>query len=177
VAAHRHQIKPSGFIKNPPEKGDKGLRLSKLGPLNFREEKMENWYLYIIAGIAAGIISSMFGVGGGVLMVPILVLGFSFGQKSAQGMSLFIMLPMALAGAIRYKLNPDIPVNLPVCGMIAIGGIAGAMIGSHIVFNMPEAILKRVFAVFIIIKRIKKLIISCRRKMHACRQQKNTYDS
>lgn len=119
---------------------------------------MDNWVLYIIAGITAGIISAMFGVGGGVLMVPILVLGFGFGQKSAQGMSLFIMLPMALAGAIRYKLNPDITINLPVCLIIALGGIAGAMIGSHIVFNMPEALLKRIFAVFIILTGINMII-------------------
>lgn len=111
---------------------------------------MDQWVFYIIAGIAAGIISSMFGIGGGVLMVPILVLGFSFGQKSAQGMSLFIMLPMVLAGAIRYKLNPEVPINLPLCGMIALGGIAGAMMGSHLAFNIPEALSKRIFAVFII---------------------------
>jgi uncharacterized membrane protein YfcA len=112
---------------------------------------METWMLYILAGIAAGVISSMFGVGGGVLMVPLLVLGFSFGQKSAQGMSLFIMLPMALAGALRYKLHPDVAVNLPACGLVALGGIAGAIIGSHIVFGLPEIVLKRAFAVFIII--------------------------
>jgi uncharacterized membrane protein YfcA len=119
---------------------------------------MENWYLYIFAGIAAGVISSMFGVGGGILMVPILVLGFSFGQKSAQGMSLLIMLPMALAGAIRYKLNPDIPINLPVCGLMALGGIAGAMIGTHLVFNIPQILLKRMFAVFIILTGIHMII-------------------
>ena len=112
---------------------------------------MENWYLYIIVGITAGIISSLFGVGGGILMVPILVLGFSFGQKSAQGMSLFIMLPMALAGAIRYKMNPDIPINLPVCALMALGGVAGAMLGTHLVFNISQVVLKRMFAVFIII--------------------------
>lgn len=59
---------------------------------------METWILYILAGLASGIISSMFGVGSGVLMVPILVLGFSFGQKSAQGMSLFIMIIKTLPG-------------------------------------------------------------------------------
>jgi len=121
---------------------------------------MDNWVLYIIAGVAAGIVSSMFGVGGGILMVPILVLGFSFGQKSAQGMSLFIMLPMALAGAIRYKLNPDIPIDLPVCLLVALGGIAGAMIGTHIVFGMPVVILKRIFAVFVILTGINMLVKS-----------------
>ena len=115
---------------------------------------MENWYLYILAGLATGILSSLFGVGGGILIVPILVLGFSFGQKSAQGMSLFIMLPIALAGALRYKLNPDIPINLPVCGMMALGGIVGAIIGTHLVFNIPQILLKRIFAVFVIITGI-----------------------
>ena len=111
---------------------------------------MDQWVLYILAGVAAGIISSMFGVGGGILMVPLLALAFCFGQKSAQGMALFIMLPMALTGALRYYLNPDIPINLPVCGVVALGGIAGAVIGTHLVFNIPEVMLKRIFAVFII---------------------------
>ena len=115
---------------------------------------MENWYLYILAGLAAGIMSSMFGVGGGIIMVPLLTVVFAFGQKSAQGMSLFIMLPIALAGALRYKFNPDIPISLPVCVMMAIGGIVGAMIGTHLVFNISEAVLKRMFAVFIIITGI-----------------------
>jgi len=112
---------------------------------------VENWYLYILAGLAAGIMSSTFGVGGGILIVPILTLAFAFEQKSAQGMSLFIILPIALAGAIRYKLNPDIPINLPVCGLVALGGIAGAMIGTHLVFNISEILLKRMFAVFVIL--------------------------
>ena len=121
---------------------------------------MENWYLYILAGLAAGTMSSMFGVGGGIVMVPILTVAFAFGQKSAQGMSLFIMLPIALAGALRYKLNPDIPINLPVCVMMALGGVAGAMIGTHLVFNISEALLKRTFAVFIIITGIHMFVKS-----------------
>ncbi len=115
---------------------------------------MENLYLYIIAGIATGIMSALFGVGGGILMVPILTLAFGFGQKSAQGISLFVMLPTALAGAIRYKLNPDIPVNLAVAGWMAVGGIAGAILGSKLVFILPEVVLKRMFAVFIILTGI-----------------------
>lgn len=121
---------------------------------------MESWFLYILAGVAAGIISATFGVGGGILMVPILAIGFGFGQKSAQGMSLFIMLPMALAGAIRYKLNPSIPINLAVCAMVALGGVAGAMIGTQIVFNIPNVILKRCFAVFIIFTGIHMIVKS-----------------
>ena len=111
---------------------------------------MENWYCFVLAGITTGIVSSLFGVGGGILTVPILVLGFGFGQKSAQGMSLFIMLPMALAGALRYKFNPDIPINMTVCGLMALGGIAGAIIGSQLVFGISVVLLKRMFSVLLI---------------------------
>lgn len=111
---------------------------------------MENWYFYILVGLAAGMVSSMFGIGGGLLMVPILAIGFGFGQKSAQGMSLFIMLPIALAGAMRYKLHPDSPIDLPVCAMMALGGVAGAMIGAQIVFGTSAELLRRLFAVFVI---------------------------
>jgi uncharacterized protein len=121
---------------------------------------MENWYLYILAGLAAGVMSSLFGVGGGILIVPILTIAFAFGQKSAQGMSLFIMLPIALAGALRYKLNPDIPINLPVCFMMALGGIAGAMIGTQLVFSIPQILLRRMFAVFVIITGIHMFVKS-----------------
>ena len=121
---------------------------------------MEQWYLYVLAGIAAGIVSSTFGVGAGILIVPILAIGFCFEQKSAQGMALFVMAPMALAGAIRYHINPDIPINLPVVGMVAVGGVLGAMVGSHIVFNIPDIVLKRMFACFIILVGINILVKS-----------------
>lgn len=115
---------------------------------------MESWYLYIIAGLAAGILSSMFGVGSGILMVPILTIAFSFGQKSAQGMALALMVPMALVGALRYYFNPEVEMNLKLLGLLTIGGVIGAVVGSHIVFNISDAVLKRMFAVFIIITGI-----------------------
>jgi len=118
---------------------------------------MEYWYLILLAGLVAGIISSLFGVGAGIVTVPILVLGFELTQKSAQGTALFVMIPMALVGAIRYKLNPEIEVNLALAGLMAVGGVVGALIGSQIVFNIPNVVLKRMFAVFIIIAGINML--------------------
>lgn len=111
---------------------------------------MESWHLYIIAGIVTGVWSALFGVGGGFIIVPILTMIFGFGQKSAQGISLLVILPTALAGFIRYKLNSEISINLPVAGWMAVGGILGAMIGSYFVFNLSETLLKRMFAVFLI---------------------------
>ena len=121
---------------------------------------MEMWVWYVLGGIAAGILSSMFGVGAGILLVPLLSIAFGFGQKSAQGMALAIMVPMALAGAFRYHINPNIPIHLPTVGIIAIGAVAGALIGSKIVFNIPDLILKRMFACFIIVVGINILVKS-----------------
>ena len=115
---------------------------------------MEQWYLYIIAGLAAGILSSMFGVGSGILMIPILTIAFAFGQKSAQGMALALMVPMALVGALRYYFNPEVEINLKLLGLLTVGGVVGAVVGSQIIFGISDVVLKRMFAVFIIITGI-----------------------
>ena len=57
------------------------------------------WWIFIVLGVCAGIISGGLGLGAGVVLVPALVLFFSFGQKNAQGMALAVMIPMALLGA------------------------------------------------------------------------------
>ena len=121
---------------------------------------MEMWIGYVLGGLAAGILSSMFGVGAGILLVPLLSMAFGFGQKSAQGMALAIMVPMALVGAIRYHHSPDVPIHLPTVGIIAIGAVVGALIGSKMAFNIPNIILKRMFACFIILVGINILIKS-----------------
>ncbi|MDH3346062.1 MAG: sulfite exporter TauE/SafE family protein [Kiritimatiellaceae bacterium] len=119
---------------------------------------MEHWYLFLLAGLLAGIVSSLFGVGAGIVMVPLLTLGFAFGQKSAQGTALMVMIPMVIVGALRYKLNPDIEINMTVSGFMAIGGVVGAIIGSQLVFNISPIVLKRMFGVFIILAGINILL-------------------
>ncbi len=121
---------------------------------------MENWYLYILAGLIAGIMSSLFGVGSGILVVPILTIAFAFGQKSAQGMALALMVPMALVGALRYYFNPEVDISLKLFGLLAIGGVIGALVGSQVVFSLSESVLKRMFAVFIIITGIHMFVKS-----------------
>jgi uncharacterized membrane protein YfcA len=65
---------------------------------------LEFLWKYIVLGLVSGVFSSTFGVGSGILMIPALVMMFEFTQKSAQGICLAVMAPMALVGAIRYKL-------------------------------------------------------------------------
>ncbi len=64
-------------------------------------------FVFVLLGICAGVLSGALGVGSGILLIPTLVLFCSFEQKSAQGMSLAVMVPMALVGALRYWKNPQ----------------------------------------------------------------------
>ncbi|TWT84078.1 Sulfite exporter TauE/SafE [Planctomycetes bacterium CA13] len=122
------------------------------------------WVWYVLGGIAAGLLSSMFGVGAGILLVPLLSIAFGFGQKDSQGMALAVMVPMAFAGAMRYHFNPDIHLDLSVAAIVAVGGVLGAIVGSQIVFGIPDIVLKRMFACFIIVVGINILVNSCRNR-------------
>ena len=117
-----------------------------------------SWWPYLLAGLLCGIYSATFGIGGGTIMVPILVLIFGFAQKSAQGTCLAMMVPMALAAAIHYKLNPNIEVDLQVAAILAIGAVVGAIIGAGIADWVSGAVLRKMFAVIMIVIAIKMLI-------------------
>ena len=108
-------------------------------------------------GGVAGLVSGTLGVGSGIILVPAFVLLFSMPQKSAQGTALAVMVPMALIGAIRYWVNPAIKVDLRIAGIVAVGAVAGALVGTSIVEWVPGAVLRRVFAVFMIGVAVKML--------------------
>ena len=119
---------------------------------------LNSWWLYLLLGLICGIYSATFGIGGGTIMVPALVLIFSFAQKSAQGTCLAVMVPMALAATIRYKLNPNIEVDLQAAAILAIGGVIGAVIGAEIAGRISGTALRKMFAAVMIIVAIKLLV-------------------
>ena len=112
----------------------------------------------VILGICSGILSGGLGVGGGILFVPGLVFILEMNQKVAQGTSLAVMIPMALMGTLRYHWNPEINLELPVILILAVSAIIGSNIGSSIAFVLPSNILRKCFAVFIIIVGIRMLL-------------------
>jgi len=126
---------------------------------------MDHWILAGITGLISGIFSAVFGVGSGILLVPMLIFIFHLPQKSAQGTCLLIMVPMALMGAIKYIHNPNISVNIRFGLFVAVFAVAGAYIGSEIAYRLPAATLRRMFAVFLIIVAVK-LLITPTKKQH-----------
>jgi len=112
---------------------------------------MDHVVAYVILGVIAGVISGCLGVGSGLVLIPAMVLLFSVPQKSAQGIALAVMVPMALVGAWRYIANPAIRVDMRLVALIVVGAVVGALIGSQLAAFLPAKALKKAFAAFLIL--------------------------
>ncbi len=106
-------------------------------------------------GTGVGAFSGAFGVGGGILLVPFLVLVRHVSQKQAQATSLVLVAMAAAAGAVRYALNGEV-AWLPGL-VILIGGLAGAWLGAHLVQRSPNAVLQVAFGVLLMIAGVRML--------------------
>jgi len=101
----------------------------------------------ILLGIAAGLLSGMFGIGGGTIIVPILVLVLGMPQKLAAGTSVTAILPSAAVGAATYAIQGN--VDWVAALLLAIGIIAGAQVGSHLLSKLPVGVIQWAFMVFL----------------------------
>ena len=110
-------------------------------------------------GLAAGMLSSVVGIGGGVLIVPALVLIFAVSQKVAQGTSLVMLLPpIGIFAVINYYKAGY--VDFKIAGVLCIAFIVGSYFGSKVALNLPESTLKRIFGVFLMLLAVKYLFFS-----------------
>ncbi len=111
----------------------------------------------LLLGALAGILSSMVGIGGGLLIVPGLVIIMAMSQKMAQGTSLALMLPPLGAFAV-YNYYKGGFVNFKVAGILCLAFIIGSIMGSKLALNLPETVLKKLFGVFLLIMSVKYLM-------------------
>lgn len=103
---------------------------------------------YIALGLIAGSFSGFFGIGGAVIIIPVMVLIFGMTQHSAQGTTLALMVPpIGLLAALRYYWSGD--VNIKMAGFICIGFFIGGLIGALFVQNVPDTVLRRIFGIFL----------------------------
>lgn len=113
-----------------------------------------NWLLLLLVGLAGGCLSGLLGIGGGLIMVPALVMGFGFSQHMAQGTSLALFaVPIGLLAAITYYRHGH--VNLPAAGLICLGFLAGSVLGSRLAVMLPELVLRRVFGMFLLVMSVR----------------------
>lgn len=103
---------------------------------------------FVPIGVIVGIFSGLFGVGGGIIMVPFLVVIAGFTQHMAQGISLAVMIPTALAGASRYFHGGNL--NLGVALLLCVGSIPAARLGADLAQRLPQSALRAGFALFMV---------------------------
>ena len=124
------------------------------------------WWIFILLGICAGVLSGLLGLGSGIILIPTLVLLCEYKQKSAQGMALAVMVPMALVGALRYWKNPQIEMDWAVVGLIILGALAGVLAGTELAPKLPGHILRKIFAAVLLLVAVKMFAGSTRPKQH-----------
>jgi uncharacterized membrane protein YfcA len=114
------------------------------------------WIILILIGVASGMLSGFVGVGGGLIIVPALVLFLEFSQKTAQGTSLAILLlPVGILAVMEYYKHGYIDIKIAL--IISAGFVVGGFFGSKIALVLPQDTIKKVFAIFMLIVAIKML--------------------
>ena len=102
-----------------------------------------------LTGLAAGVLSGVFGIGGGIVIVPLLLL-IGFTAQQAAGTSLAaLLLPVGLLGALQYLQAGQ--VNLLHAALLALGLLFGAYVGARFGLALPAAVLARAFGVLLVI--------------------------
>ena len=119
------------------------------------------WFGLVLGGIV-GVIAGFMGVGGGILTVPVFTLGLGMSQQLAQGTSLAIILVAAPAGAIEHARHGNVVRRL--VPWLALGAIIGGPLASWAVQGLPQAILSRAFALFLLANAIHTWIRAGRRR-------------
>lgn len=108
-------------------------------------------------GLFAGFLSGLVGIGGGIVVVPVLVYYFSMNQKTAQGTVLFMfLLPVGILGVMNYYRAGHVDVKL--AAIMAITFVAGSYFGSRTAINIDTRIVKQIFGGTIMLVGLKMLL-------------------
>jgi uncharacterized membrane protein YfcA len=116
-------------------------------------------YLPLLAiGLVAGVFSGMFGIGGGLVIVPALLYLMNLKELEAIGTSLAALIPpVGLLGAAEYYRNGHI--NIRYAALIAVGLFIGAYFGAKIIMPLPPVVIRRIYAAFLFLIAGRMLIM------------------
>ena len=117
----------------------------------------------ILVGVVSGALAATLGIGGGVIFVPALVVIAGFEQQLAQGTSLAIIIPTTLIAAIVHAKAQR--VDWPNVVRLSAGGIVGSLAGAVTALSVDELLLRRMFAVFLVVMAIR-MVNRTRRSAH-----------
>lgn len=107
-------------------------------------------------GAIAGLLSGLFGVGGGIVMVPLMVAWFALDQRRASATSLLAIVPIALASTIGYAVNGN--VDVPAALLLLVGGIAGGQLGARLLPRTPIPTLQLWFGILSLATAVRLVV-------------------
>lgn len=111
---------------------------------------------FMVVGLAAGILSGLFGIGGGILIIPVLVYFFGMTQHLAQGTTLALMIPpIGIFAAWAYYKEGN--VNILAAALICLGFVFGGWFGAKFANMIPELMLRRSFGVLLAVVAAKMI--------------------
>lgn len=111
-----------------------------------------------LVGVIAGFMSGLFGIGGGTVIVPGLVLVMRFTQRYAHGTSLAAIVPIAAAGVAGFALGDE--VDWAVAGLLVVGSAVGAQIGTRLIHRLSQHHLRMAFAGLLIVTAVRLVMES-----------------
>lgn len=131
-------------------------------PIDKKPMDTQTILIILMIGLAAGVLSGLVGVGGGILIVPALVFFLHYTQHQAQGTSLGVLsFPVVLLGFLKYyydgKKPGGDPIDMKVIGLIAVTFFVGAYFGSSIALKINQQMLKKVFAMVLLYTAFRML--------------------
>lgn len=131
-------------------------------PKNIKQKMTTEIILTVLLiGLAAGVLSGLVGVGGGIIMVPALVFFLGYTQHQAQGTSLGVLtLPVVIIASLYYyqqcqKMGN--PMDLRVIGLLAVAFFIGGYFGSKLAISLNTVVLKKIFAIILFYTAIKMM--------------------
>ena len=115
-----------------------------------------NVILYLILGLVAGIFSGLFGIGGGIILIPGFLYFLGCNQHQAQGMSLAVLIPpIGLLAAYKYYQEGNINVAMAI--FVCLGFFFGALFGAEIAHKINGIVLRRVFGILLLLLSLKMI--------------------
>jgi uncharacterized protein len=100
----------------------------------------------VLIGLVAGVFSALFGVGGGIVVVPLLILAAHVPERCATGTSLAAIVMTALAGTVLYALEGDVQVHVGHAALVGLPAAAGVVVGTAVQQRVPVRSLSLAFA-------------------------------
>lgn len=117
-----------------------------------------SWIRLAVVGLVGGLLSGLFGVGGGIVMVPLLIMLARMDQKRASATSLVAIVPTAIAGSITYFANGE--VDVLAAAIVATGGIVGAWIGARLLRRISMEWLRWGFIALLVLVAIRLIVVA-----------------